>query len=206
MKKATKRFRKKYLSRAAKSITTGKISRFHILRAKNEINLMFDRGYLNVFRPWWYDQSDRWNELDFRVEYKKHALATAAEIENKTRINLKKLQEDYDRLPKHPPRIRKYREPKPQPIRKLKNPEEFKIIVLENGVKKVLSVIGEKVFVVRGYDFFIRHDGTFWVVSDVKTGAAVSKSVGYKDAVAVAKKRIEENFDQYLKILEKFAG
>ncbi|WP_068775818.1 hypothetical protein [Paenibacillus sp. FJAT-26967] len=203
MKTATKRVRKKFLARAAKLLAKGKISRFYILRAKNEIGLMFDRSYLNIFRPWWYDQFDRWSELNFREEHEKFFENAAVEIEKETRISLESLQEAYNRLPKRPERVRKYREPKPQPIRKLKNPEEFKIRVHENGVKKFLSVIGEKVFVIRDYDFFIRHDGTFWVVSDVKTGGAVSKSWSYKDAVAEAKKRIEENFDQYLKILEK---
>ncbi|MNO29202.1 hypothetical protein D3C76_191120 [compost metagenome] len=86
------------------------------------------------------------------------------------------------------------KEKPPLPVRKLKNPEIFTILS-NNGIK---PTTGEKVFTYNGFDFWIRHNGHYWIVSDATSGTYIYAHERYKKAIADARDRIERHFDKYI--------
>lgn len=201
MRRTKNRLRNKYFKRVVEGQKLGIMKEFYAKRAAYLINLIFDYKYLTVFRPWWYEQN--WTEHPLEIEAPKFHRETAADIELSIGINLKSLNEYLKQLPKRPSRKRKEKEPKEQPIRKLRHPESFEISVFEKGQQAKQTVIGEKAFSIQGYDFFIRYQETHgWVVSDKELGLMVTYSPRYKLAVKEAKQRMENNFIKYIEMVE----
>jgi hypothetical protein len=173
----------------------------HVRIVQEAFSNFFSSKYENDFRPWWYayEQFNRWSELDFAAEHKRFFEKWEMELRKLSGINLESYFEYLRTLPKRPKRERKFREKPQQEIRKLRNPEEFRI-ARKNGYE---AVVGEKCFSVNGYDFFIRHDRT-WIVSCVTTGCRICSDSNYKQAVKDARLYIELYFDSYVKSVEKW--
>lgn len=209
MSKVKKRIQKKHYRIIREALSAGKlVPTFPMFRVREYWDNFLTKRYLTVFRPWWYEQN--WGSMDLKTEHNKHFDETMQLFEKATGVNLKLFGKE---LEKHqrPPRDRKLRKEKPpEPIRKLRNPEMFTIrtvkYVNEERIITMETVEGERVFVVNGYSFFIRHNGRHnWVVSDAVLGAAISFDARYKMAVKRARKRIEENFQGYLEAINKFS-
>lgn len=200
-----RRVQKKHFRIVRELLNAGKpIPSFYMDRIRQYYGNFIDRRYLNVFRPWWYDQFDNWSKLDLSAEHKKHFNETEKLFTELSGIDLDKLTAEYQQN-KRPPRKRKPRKEKPpEPIRKLRKPELFTIQYYTNGKIGHKTVEGEKVFEVNGYGFFIYHDGAAWVVSDISTGAKIYRHYRYKLAVKMARERIKENLEQYLELVEKY--
>lgn len=170
------------------------------------ISNFFEKKYFNEFRPWWYGQFDSWSKYDFKDEVKKHDQKVSEEFERWSGINLKLYGEYFQLNHKDMPKRqhkRKERKQKEQPIRKLKNPQEYNIALMADGQKTWKPVIGESAFQYRGYEFFIAHYDGCWVVSDVATGSRVASHDRYKMAIKIAKERIEKHFDAYVSHVSK---
>ncbi|GAB6926023.1 hypothetical protein JCM10914A_56070 [Paenibacillus sp. JCM 10914] len=193
------RLMKKIMKRVSEGQQTGcEIPFFYVSKASDIAAQYFDRQYLTVFRPWWYDRFDYWSKLDFGKEWNRHFAESEREFEEKWGIDIRRLNADYRSRKRVQPR--KPRKPKAGlPIRRLRDPEVFKVQMI-NGITR--DVIGEKAFEYRGHQFFIYHNGAGWCVSCVLSGIRVSFRESYKKAVREAKDRIIKSFDSYLKQLE----
>lgn len=208
MRKHKERVQKKWFKLIAGNLSQGKpISRFHAQRLLECVQLFADKQYHNVFRPWWYEQLDSNPKLDFMTETKRHFAEVEQKLVEMTGIAYEDFNGIAASLKKSTPRkARKRKEKPPAPIRKLRKPEEFKI-KLNTGEA---TVIGERVFSIRGYDFFIYlHEGphwNLWIVSDTGTGIRVSAHERYKKAVSEARMLIEKHFDSYVQAIKKYKG
>ncbi|BFH12751.1 hypothetical protein WJ0W_004618 [Paenibacillus melissococcoides] len=205
MKQAKKRLRKKYFKRVANGLQTGApIPNFYIDKVLGEFAFFYHRKYITEFQPWWYEQMETRNDLDFRTEIKRFFDGARDDFGSVTGIDMVAFadaamarQERKRRV--YGPKKQKRRKVTKQPIRKLRRPEQFYIAI--NGGRRQV-VIGERVFQHRGLHFFIRHvPGAYanYVVSDVAAGIAVARHERYKKAVDIAKRRIETMFDAYIK-------
>lgn len=178
----------------------GNMQKFYARRAAFLISLMMDYKYETEFRPWWWEQN--WTEHPLGIELPKFFRKAHSEIELITGIDCRLLNEYLKQFPKRPYREREPREPKEQQIRKLKNPETFQITSYKNKEIFKQEVIGEVVFTIKGYSFFIRHDPMYgWVVSDVSEGKRIANSSRYVVAVKTSKEIMEKHIDEYVKRL-----
>jgi hypothetical protein len=76
----------------AKQINSGdftKLKPAHLRIVSNAFASFFDRKYLNEFRPWWYEQFDRWSELSFGQELQKFIQKYDKSVEEWSGINVK---------------------------------------------------------------------------------------------------------------------
>lgn len=203
MRRFKTRLQKKYYSRAAEGLRNGTITPFYAKKALEAMKYWFDYQYLVVFRPWWYKQD--WKEHPLKSSYQGFIDKATEEIEEESGIKFDELSAYMKTLQKRK-RNRKPRKEKVQPpIRKLKNPREFKIYYRQkDGSTTWLTVTGELVFSYREYDFFIRHEEDMWIVSDVATGRMIAFDERYKKAVLNAKDMIEKHFETYVSKVKKF--
>lgn len=194
-----KRLQKKYLKRVAEGQRTGcEIPFFYTSKAFDIASQYFDRQYLTIFRPWWYDQFDNWGKLDLGKEWNRHFAESEREFQEKWGIDVGQLNADY--RSRRRVQARKPRKPKVElPLRRLRNPDTFKIRMI-NGTTR--DVTGEIAFEYRGHQFFVYHNGDGWCVSCVLAGMRLSFNSSYKKAVRMAKERIIKSFDAYLRQLE----
>lgn len=194
-----KRLIKKYLKRVAEGQRTGcEIPFFYASKAFDIASIYFDRQYLTVFRPWWYDQFDNWSKLDLGKEWNRHFAESERVFEEKWGIDVRELNLDY--RSRRRVQARKPRNQKAElPIRRLRNPETFKVRMI-NGTTR--DVLGEIAFEYRGHQFFIHHNGATWCVSCVSSGMRISFNQSYKKSVRMAKDRITKSFDVFVKQLE----
>ncbi|MEK0313721.1 hypothetical protein [Cohnella sp. 56] len=200
MRRFKKRQLKKYFRRAAEGMKRGKLTPFYAHRIAEWVSLYIDNKYLTEFRPWWYDQGCRHTKSDLAAEYKRHFEKWFAEMEQISGIELMPINEFRRSLPKRVKlRPRQMRKEKEQPIRKLRNPQLFRIRTNKGNE----YVTGEKVFEINEHAFFAHHNGDVWVVSDVAIGAAITYDRRYKRAVERAREVIERRFDQYLDLLAR---
>lgn len=200
MRHFKKRLLKKYFRRAADGMKRGKLTPFYANRVAEWVEWYFDHKYLTEFRPWWYEQD--WQQYDLVAEHKRHFDKCYAEMEQISGIDLKRLNEYRQSLPKRKKlQPRPLRQEKEQPIRKLRSPQLFRIKTY-SGYE---YVTGEKVFEIDGHAFFAHHNGNTWVVSDVAIGAGVTYDQRYKRAVQRAREIIGSRFDQYLDLVNRTA-
>lgn len=197
-----RRVMKKHYRIVREALASGKpVPAFALFRVREYWDNYLGNRYLAVFRPWWYDNFDNWGQIDFKAAHHKHFNETMQLFTQETGIDLKKLGEELDKH-NRPERTRKPRkEPPPDPIRKLRKPETFTIMVRQNGKFVPEQVEGEIAFRIDGYSFFIRHNGRQWVVSDVELGAALSFDYRYKAAIRAARERVEGKMDHYLDLV-----
>ncbi|MBH0331467.1 hypothetical protein ABH14_16965 [Brevibacillus brevis] len=200
-----KRQRNKILKIVARQINSRdytKLKPVHFGCVDKTISNFIIKKYVTEFHPWWYDQFDNWRNLDFQAELNKHYDKTIQELQKWVGIDMEQYQQYFQLNHKKDPTKqrsnRKPRKQREQPIRKLRNPQEFKIRVNVKLNPTWQSIIAEPAFHYRGYDFFIAHYGGRWVVSDVATGCRVASNKRYKKAIQLAKERIEKNFDVYV--------
>ncbi|NEZ45288.1 hypothetical protein [Paenibacillus alvei] len=199
-----RRLRNKYFKRVASGLETGKqIPNFYIDKVRTELTLFFDRKYHSVFQSWWYDHLELQEEMSLSKELERFFVGVRNSFGEMSGIDMKafeivsKERLEQKRRVYGPKKLRR-RKVKEQPIRKLRQPEQFYIAV-KGGRPQI--VIGERVFQHRGFHFFIRHvPGMFpmYIVTDVMTGMAVAQHERFKKAVEIAKSRIEGNFESYL--------
>jgi len=204
MRKFTKRLTKKYCKRVADGLWDDTITPFYARKVQMICQHYFDHKYLTVFRPWYWEQD--WKTLNLVEEHEKHFKAMSAELQKKTGIHLGMLNSYLKDIPKRRRGKRKPRNKKEQSIRKLRNPQGYKIHVREVGGKHVWhDIIAELAFSHKGYDFFICHYNGLWTVSDVTAGRRIYASHSYKLAIKTAREYIEENFDKYVEQVKKLA-
>jgi hypothetical protein len=201
MKKFKKRLLKKYYKRVAADLENGNVSLFHARKVGQALAFSYDKIYITRFRPWWYEDIEKWSERNLSTEIIRFTKDWKVEIEKESGVNVDKLDGFLKNLPKKPKKRKPRKEKAMPPVRKLKHPEEFKV-KYNNGIE---TVIGEIAFRYKGYDFFIRYDKWCWVVSDVTCGFQVSRSERYKKAVSSAKEKISNMFDQYLEWVKTHA-
>lgn len=195
-----KRQLKKYFRRVADGMKRGKITPFYANKVADWVSWYIDHKYLTEFRPWWYEQD--WGKHDLTAEQIRHFEKWDAEMEQISGLDLKRLNEFRMSIPKRVKlQPRPLRKEKEHPIRKLRNPQLFRIKTY-SGYE---YVTGEMVFEINGHAFFAHHNGNAWVVSDVAIGAAVTKDQRYKRAVQRAREIIESQFDQYLEFVNRAA-
>ncbi|CAI6073137.1 hypothetical protein [Cohnella sp. JJ-181] len=198
MRHFKKRQLKKYFRRAAGGMKRGKLTPFYANRVAEWVSWYIDHKYMTEFRPWWYDQD--WSKYDLSAEHHRYFEKWATEMERISGIDHKRLNEYRLSIPK-----RKRLQPRPprkekeQPVRKLRNPQLFRIKTY-GGYE---YVTGEKVFEINGHSFFIHRNSGVWVVSDVTIGASVIYDERYKRAVERARTIITDNLDQYLNMAQK---
>ena len=94
----------------------------------------------------------------------------------------------------------KPRKVKPVQVRKLRNPQQFELSLV-NGIKEL--VMGEVVFECEGYKFFIHRMGNEWHVSDAVFGKVLAWHEKYNRAVEMAKERIDKNIKWYIDMVNK---
>ena len=209
MRKNKRRNQKKWFKIIANNLSQGKpVSRFHARKFLEIVHLFVDTQYINVFRPYWYDQLDNNPEADLITEYKRHIHIVERKIVEMTGIKHEDFNQIAKSLKKDRPRIQRERKEKPRPpVRKLKNPESFRIRMWNGDYH---AVTGEKVFAVNSHEFFIYHsdEGHFdlWSVSDVATGSRIWSHQRYKEAVRKAEEIINANYESYVKQVEKILG
>lgn len=199
-----RRTRNKCFKRVATGLRTGApIPNFYIDKVGNELLSYFDHKYSSVFQSWWYDHLELQDERSLSKELERFSNGVRDSFGELTGIDMKqfeivaKARREQKRRVYGPKKSRR-RKVKEQPIRKLRQPEQFYIAV-KGGRPQI--VIGERVFQHRGFHFFIRHvPGMFpmYIVTDVMTGMAVAQHERFKKAVEIAKSRIEGNFESYL--------
>ncbi|MDB5056150.1 MAG: hypothetical protein JWM44_4200 [Bacilli bacterium] len=200
MRRTKNRLRKKFINKVTIAQKLGNMQKFYARQAAILIGDMFDYQYITVFRPSWYDQIDKWSEMSLSDAIKIFIDKFEKQIQKDTGINIKALDEYLKQFPKRQYRERELREPKEQPIRKLKNPETFQITAYKNKEIVKQEVSGEVVFTIQGYAFFIRHDQIYgWVVSDVAEGKRIANSSRYAVAVKNGKEIMEKHIDEYVK-------
>ncbi|MCR8986071.1 hypothetical protein NW801_13665 [Brevibacillus laterosporus] len=199
------RQRKKILKIVARQINSGdftKLKPVHFRCVDKTIDDYIYKKYITEFRPWWYDQIDNWSNMKLGEEHGKHYDKTIAELQNWTGINMEQYRQyfelNHESIPKRKRGKRRIRKSKEQPIRKLKNPKEYKIRVIRDGKPEWESIIAEQAFQYRGYEFFIAHYRGWWVVSDVAAGIQIACHDRYKKSIQIAKERIEKNFEKYV--------
>lgn len=202
MKTFKKRLQKKFMSKVASGIKDGTITPFYAKRSQEIISHYIDYKYLTEFRPWWYSDEifAKWGEFDLVAEHKRHFDKWIKEIEFMYNLDFNALSEYYKTMPKRKQNRKPKKEKLPALIRKLLNPEEFTI----RNFNRLKKVEGERCFSVKGYDFFIRREGSFWIVSDVMCGMAVLSHERYKKAVQNSRERIEQHFDKYIEFVNKY--
>ncbi|WP_438498055.1 hypothetical protein [Paenibacillus sp. IHBB 3054] len=209
MRKHKRRNQKKWFRIVAQNVHQGKtVSRFHAQRLVESVQLFADNQYHNVFRPWWYEQLDSNPKLDLVTEHRRHFKDVEQKLIEMTGIAADDFNQIAASLKRSTPRKPRKRKEKPrQPARKLKQPEEFKIRMM-NG--ELQPVIGEKVFTIGNHDFLIHlTEGKFfdfWTVSDVATGTKVYSHERYKEAVRKAREIITEHYDSYVILISKLKG
>ncbi len=206
-----KRQRNKILKIVARQINSGdftKLKPAHFRCVDKTISGYIEKKYFSEFRPWWYEQIDNWGKMTLGEEYGKFFDKTLQEIQKWTGIDMDKYHQYFDLNHKNQPKResgnRKPRKIKEQPIRKLKNPREYKIRLYRGEKQEFEAIIGEWAFQYKGYEFFIAHYYGEWVVSDVAIGCRVAGHKRYKMAIRIAKERIERNFDKYVAQVERF--
>jgi len=193
MKIKTKRLQKKYLKIVADRLAAGQeVPRFYFFKIERHFENYQIKNYVEKFRPMLHEVEADLNWQDLRVE---HMKKTNAEYEQKYGVDTKLLCRYSNALRRNKSkRMRKPRKEKPAPpIRKLKNPLMYKIRV---GGNSDYRVVGEPAFEYRGLKFFIHHFKGLWTVSEKESGLQVIKDKRYKQAIAKARKLIEENFDK----------
>jgi len=195
MKKYRTRLQKKFVKRAA----VENAASYYIKRAAEVWELYFDRRYLNEFRPWWYAQD--WSKHNLSAEIVRFANQYKDDFEKKYGIDVDGLYNDYRALPRRK-QSRKPRRRKEQPIRKLRRPEEFRIMT-RNGPQ---NVTGERVISRNGYDFFIRWDEWEWVVSAVAGGYRIAGHERYKRAVQLAHEVLDKHIDRYISNMKELGA
>ncbi|MGG4449624.1 hypothetical protein [Brevibacillus porteri] len=205
-----KRQRDKILKIVARQINSGdftKLNPVHYRCIRKTFSDYIDTKYINEFRPWWYDQFDNWGTMKLSDEHKKFYDKSIQELQEWTGIDMERyrqyVQLNHNNEPKRQ-RKRKERKEKEQPIRKLRNPREYKIRVNKGNGPIWETIIAEPAFQYQGYEFFIAHYENRWVVSDRVTGARIIQDVRYKRAVKHAKERIEKYFEKYVAMVERF--
>ncbi|MEK5415157.1 hypothetical protein [Paenibacillus sp. FSL L8-0708] len=205
MKKYKRRKLKKWFKRVAAGINSGQpIPRFYALRVIDSLHHFVDCEYLNHFRPWWYEELDKGTKLDFVESHSQHFKETERKFKEWSGIDPNDISLLVKEHKSRKARKRKAPKAKPeQPIRKLRNPEEFHIF-LKTGEER--PVTGERIFNYGGYDFFIWHDGIFWSVSDVSVGLRVYAHTRYKKAVEVAIERVTVGFDSFVRQVKTING
>ncbi|RXZ84445.1 hypothetical protein EBB07_00010 [Paenibacillaceae bacterium] len=200
MRRFKKRLQKKYYSRVATGLQDGSITPFYANRARIIYGRLIDRKYVTEFRPWWYDQFDRWSELSLTEEQNKFFDECRTVFEQLSGIDYDKFKDYIKQLPERNRKPRQRKEKPDPPVRKLRKPERFRIRMNKDGI---VEVAGEKVFSVEGYDFFIHRSGGYWSVSDATCGARLYSDERYKKAVKRAYEIIEKNFDNYVDLVSK---
>lgn len=205
-----RRQRDKILKIVARQINSGdftKLKPVHFRCVDKTISGYIEKKYFSEFRPWWYEQFDHWGKMTLGEEYGKFFDKTLQEIQKWTGIDMDKYHQYFElnhkKQPKKERSTRKPRKEKEQPIRRLRNPQEFKIRLVNDGELSWENILGELAFQYRGYEFFIAHLGE-WVVSDVAVGCRIAGHARYKMAIQIAKERIEKNFDKYVAQVERF--
>lgn len=193
----SKRLTKKYCKRVADGLWNDKITPFYAKRVEQIFHQFLYHMYETIFRPWYWDQD--WKKLNLSDEIVKHTNEMIAKFHRSTGIHPGMFRSYLETVPKCKRGRRKKKEPKEKPIRKLRNPQGYKIHVREVGGKQVWhNVIAEPAFSIRGYEFFICHYNGLWTVSDVTTGRRVWDDTRYKVAIQRAREQIEQNFDKYV--------
>lgn len=205
-----KRQRIKILKIVARQINSGDFTELkpvHFRCIDKTISDYTAKKYITEWRPWWYDQIDDWSSERLKEEYKRFFEKTYQELQEWTGIDMEKYRQYFELNHKNVPkqtRKRKERKEKEQPIRKLRNPQEYKIRVNKGNGPIWETIIAEPAYQYQGYEFFIAHYQNRWVVSDPITGARIASDVRYKIAVKLAKERIEKNFEKYVAMVDKF--
>lgn len=206
-----KRQRDKILKIVARQINSGdftKLKPVHFRCIDHTISEFIDKKYITEWRPWWYDQFDNWGSMSLKEEHKKFFDKAYQELQEWTGIDMEKYHQYFKLNHKNEPKKqrtnRKPRKEKEQPIRKLRNPREYKIRVNKGNGPIWETIIGESAFQYQGYEFFIAHYQSRWVVSDPITGARITGDERYKRAVKFAKELIEKNYEKYVAMVEKF--
>lgn len=188
-----KRLMKKYLKRISEGQKAKReIPFFYVSKAKRIVDEYFEWFHFSVFRPWWYEQD--WKEMNFAVEMGRQYKSAEDDFEAKWSMDLGDLCSEY----KYRKRVqtRKPSKPKPKPpARRLRKPETFSIKTRQN---ELVEVEGEIAFQHQGYKFFIYRNGSYWTVSDVICGSAISIAETYKKAVSKARERVTINFIKYV--------
>lgn len=206
-----KRQRNKILKIVARQINSGdfnKLKPAHFRCIRKTFADYIDNKYLYEWRPWWYDQIENWGNMSLAEEHKKFFDQCLQELQAWTGIDTEKYHQYFELNHKDEPKKqrtnRKPRKEKEQPIRRLRNPQGYKIHVnLGGGSTEWQPIIAEPAFQYRGYEFFIAHYDGCWVVSDVATGRRIAWHDRYKKAIQIAKERIEKHFDQYVSLVEQ---
>ncbi|USG64008.1 hypothetical protein NDK47_17820 [Brevibacillus ruminantium] len=206
-----KRQRNKILKIVARQINSGdftKLKPVHFRCVDKTFGDYIAKKYITEFQPWWYDQINNWGSMSLSEEYKKFYDKSIQDLQEWTGIDMDKYHQYFKLNHKDKPKKRGNRKPrkeKEQPIRRLRNPREYKIHVrLGDGTTEWQTIIGEPAFQYRGYEFFIAHYYGAWVVSDVAAGRRIATHDRYKMAIKIAKERIEKHFDSYVARVSKF--
>lgn len=202
MKPTKKRFRDKYFKRVAASLRNGQpLPRFYITKMSQMIERHFFIAYITGFRVWWYDQFDRWSELDYVGEHKRWHAEEVAKFEKLAGFRLDDfLEVRGPRNPRVPRAKRKPRKEKPRPpMHQIKDKDiGLFIIRMMDGTQRY--IFGTEAFSFKGYEFFIYEDDGRWNVSDKTAGARVYlgyKGEGFERTIKLARKSIELHFDKY---------
>ncbi|MGF9909550.1 hypothetical protein [Brevibacillus porteri] len=205
-----KRQRNKILKIVARQINSGdftKLKPVHFRCIRNTFSDFVDKKYITEWRPWWYDQFDNWGNMSLGEEHRKFFDQCWQELQEWTGIDMEKYDQyvelNHKNVPKQT-RKRKERKEKEQPIRKLRNPREYKIRVNEGNGPIWETIIAEPAFQYQGYVFFIAHYHNRWVVSEPITGSRITSDVRYKRAVKHAKELIEKHFERFVATIERF--
>ncbi|MFC8686343.1 hypothetical protein [Brevibacillus porteri] len=205
-----KRQRNKILKIVARQINSGdftKLKPVHFRCVDTTISDYIDKKYITEWQPWWYDQFDNWTSMSLKEEHKKFFDQCQEELQTWTGIDMEKYHQYFDL--NHKKEQKSQAKPKPrkervQPIRKLRNPREYKIHVnLGGGKTEWRTIIAEPAFQYRGYEFFIAHYEGWWCVSDVTGGRRIAEHDRYKKAIEIAKERIEKHYDSYVSQVTK---
>lgn len=204
------RVKKKHYRIVREALEAGKVvPRFQLMRVFKYWDDFSHMRYIKVFRPWWYEQlvtKDR--KIDFKEAHTNHFNETIDLFKKETGVDMILFGEELKRQRK-PSRNRKSKprkEKAPAPIRKLKNPVQFRIKVSQTEYR---TVTGEKVFEQYGIPFYIFHAGKYecWCVTCGETGYKIAGSERYKKAIERAKKSIQSfGEEEYKKIAQRLGN
>jgi len=205
-----KRQRDKILKIVARQINSGdftKLKPVHFRCVDKTISDYITKKYITEWQPWWYDQGCNRSSMSLKDEHKKFFDQCRKELQAWTGIDMEKYRQYFELNHKDKSKRkrgnRKPRKEKKQPIRKLRNPREYKIRVNEGNDPTWKTIIAEPAFQYKGYEFFIAHYEGRWTVSDVVSGARIARDTRYKRAVKYAKGLIEKHFDRYVAMVER---